>query len=104
MNVTSPKQNQRRQHLRHELSGKVFIHNEEHIFIAPLNNVGRGGVFVDKLVSIELGQKVKVVIKSASLSIPIQATGIIVRVETEGRFGTAVQFDWVEPSGLAQLQ
>ena len=103
MNGAARKPNQNRRYPRYEVSGKVFIHNEEHIFIAPLNNVGRGGLFVDKLVSLEIGQKVKVVIKSASLLVPIQATGTIIRVETEGRAGTAVEFDWVDPTGLAQL-
>lgn len=103
MNVAASKPNQARKHPRHEVSGKVFIHNEEHIFIAPLNNIGRGGLFVDRLVSLEIGQKVKVVIKSARLVVPIQATGTIIRVETEGRTGTAVEFDWVDPTGLAQL-
>jgi len=103
MNPVSSKPNQARRHPRHQVSGKVFIHNEEHIFIAPLNNIGRGGLFVDKLVSLEIGQKVKVVIKSASLLVPIQATGTIIRVETGDRMGTAVEFDWVDPTGLAQL-
>jgi PilZ domain len=103
MNVAAAKPNQARRYPRHEVSGKVFIHNEEHIFIAPLNNIGRGGLFVDKLVSLEIGQKVKVVIKSASLLVPIQATGTVIRVETEGRAGTAVEFDWVDPTGLAQI-
>lgn len=97
------KPNEARRHPRHSVSGKVFIHNEDHLYIAPLNNIGRGGLFVDKLVSLGVGEKVKVVIKSVNLLVPIQATGTIVRVETDQRLGSAVAFDWVDPTGLAQL-
>ncbi|NBT59312.1 PilZ domain-containing protein [bacterium] len=103
MNTAHKKTNEARKHPRHALTGKVLIHNEDHLYIAPLNNIGRGGVFVDRLVSLVVGEKVKLVIKSAHLVVPIQATGTVIRVETEDRIGSAVQFDWVEPTGLAQL-
>ncbi|MFM8269796.1 MAG: PilZ domain-containing protein [Pseudomonadota bacterium] len=102
MNVQC-KSNEARKHPRYQINGKVFIHNEEHIFIAPLRNIGRGGLFIDKLVSLGLGEKIKVVIKSKSLSVPVQATGTVIRVETEGHIGTAIQFDWVDPTGFSQL-
>jgi len=103
MSVTLENRFHSRQHPRHALSGRVFIHNEEQIFIAPLNNLSKGGLFVDRLVSIEVGQRVKVVVKSPSLPSPIQATGTVVRVETQTRLGTAVQFDWIDPQGALQL-
>jgi|688.fasta_scaffold181420_2 hypothetical protein len=91
------KPNQPRKHIRHEIVGRVFIHNEEHLYIAPLNNISLGGVFVDKVVTIEVGQIVRVIIKSPALGEPIQAIGKVVRVETNTRMGTAVEFDWVGP-------
>lgn len=98
------KQNTTRKHPRYSLAGRVFIHDEEQIFIAPLNNVSRGGLFMEKLVSLEVGQKVKVVIKSHSLSEPIHAHGTVVRVEMDQRWGTAVAFDWIDPKGALQLE
>jgi len=95
--ISEPKPNQPRKHTRHEIIGRVFIHNDEHLYIAPLNNISLGGVFVDKVVSIEVGQIVRVIIKSPALGEPIQAIGKVVRVETTSRLGTAVEFDWVGP-------
>lgn len=91
------KPNQPRKHPRHEIVGRVFIHNEEHLYIAPLNNISLGGVFIDKVVSIELGQVVRVIVKSPALGEPLQAIGRVVRVETSTRLGCAVEFDWVGP-------
>jgi len=88
-----------RKHIRRSLPGRVFIHDEEQIFIAPLNNLSRGGLFMDKLVSLEVGQKVKIVVKSHALPQPIHARGTVVRVEMENRWGTAVEFDWMDPKG-----
>lgn len=85
-----------RKHPRIKATGRVFIHDQEHIFIAPLNNVSRGGLFVDKLIMLEPGSRVKVVIKSAEFSCPLQASGTIVRVETDQRQGSAIQFDWID--------
>lgn len=92
-----------RKHRRLQLTGKVFIHDQEHIFIAPLNNVSRGGVFVDKLVALDQGHPVKVVIKSADLHSPLQASGIVVRVESENRKGSAIQFNWIDSKAFEQL-
>ena len=92
-----------RKHVRRALPGRVFIHDEEQIFIAPLNNLSRGGLFMDKLVSLEVGQKVKIVVKSHALPEPIHAHGTVVRVEMEKRWGTAVEFDWIDPKGALFL-
>ena len=92
-----------RKHVRVEMSGKVFVHNAEQIFIAPLANISRGGIFIGKLVSLAVGETVKVVVKTPELARPIQATGVIVRVETEDRMGSAVHFDWIDPEAVEQL-
>ncbi len=81
-----------RTHVRAQITGKVFIHDENRLFIAPLNNLSAGGLFVDRLVSIPEGSRVRVVIKSDSLHDAVQALGKVVRVETDGRRGLAVQF------------
>src|SRR4051812_36828670 len=81
-----------RTHVRAAIAGKVFIHDENRLFIAPLNNLSAGGFFVDRLVSIPEGSRVRVVIKSDSLNDAVQALGKVVRVETDGRRGLAVQF------------
>ena len=81
-----------RTHVRADITGKVFIHDENRLFIAPLSNLSAGGLFVDRLVSIPEGVLVRVVIKSDKLHGPVQALGKVVRVETNGRRGLAVQF------------
>ena len=82
-----------RQHPRFSISGKVFIHNRNQIFIAPLENLSQGGAFIAKLASLPLGEFVKVVIKSKELSEPVQTTGHVIRIERENRLGTAIRFD-----------
>lgn len=79
-------------HLRASMEGRVYIHDENNLFIAPLNNISAGGLFIDGLTSLPEGSDVKVVIKSAKLNQPIQAEGHIVRIEDGGRIGSAVQF------------
>ncbi len=81
-----------RTHVRAAMSGKVFIHDENRLFIAPLSNLSAGGLFVDRLISIPEGSRVRVVIKSDKLNDAVQALGKVVRVESDGRRGLAVQF------------
>jgi len=88
--------NRARKHERFSVLAKVIIHNEEQIFIAPLDNISMGDLFVEKLISLELGNRVKVIVKSSHFTQPLQASGTIVRVETQDRVGSAVQFDWVQ--------
>jgi hypothetical protein len=80
-------------HPRHSISGKVFIHNRNQIFIASLSNISRGGAFLARLVSLPQGEFVKLVIKSKEFPVPLQATGRVVRVEKNIRLGSAIQFD-----------
>ena len=77
---------------RADVSGRVFIHDEERLYIAPLSNLSAGGIFVGDLVALPEGSRVRVVVKSPSLAAPVQALGSVVRVESEDRRGLAVQF------------
>jgi c-di-GMP-binding flagellar brake protein YcgR len=97
--VMNPKSNKRiqsqqrlRAYARMELSGEVLIHNEEEFFIAPLNNLSAGGCFVNKLMSIPEGTEVRLVVRSPRLNHPIQAKGNVVRVESQNRYGSAIEF------------
>lgn len=91
-------------HTRIQLAGKVFIHDEDHLFIAPLNNVSAGGVFVDKLVSLPEGREVRLVIKSTRFSHPVQVTGKVIRVERGKRFGSAVIFSSISSAAKAVIE
>ena len=81
-----------RAHRRMEVNGSVYIHNDEHLYIAPLKNLGAGGAFVGSLISLLEGSLVRVTIKSPHLDAPVQAVGKVVRVENDSRRGLAVQF------------
>lgn len=78
---------------RVQLQGRVFIHDQGHLFIAPLSNISEGGLFIDKLVSLPEGRPVRIVVKSDRFSMPVQARGTIVRVEKGSRKGSAVKFE-----------
>lgn len=77
---------------RVQIRGHVMIHDEERLFIAPLDNISAGGLFINQLVSLPAGREVRVVVKSSKLQHPVQAIGRVVRVETDGRRGIAVEF------------
>jgi len=95
-NVKSSTRTKKKQvHKRATIEGKVFIHDEEHLFIAPLNNISAGGVFIDQLIAIPEGAEVRIVVKSPRLEQPIQAAGKVVRVEGDRRKGIAVEFSGV---------
>lgn len=79
-------------HKRASIEGKVLIHNEQHLFIAPLSNLSVGGLFIDQLTSIPEGVEVRVIVKSPRLDAPIQVSGTVVRVEKTDRKGAAVEF------------
>lgn len=83
-------------HKRASIEGKVFIHDEEHLFIAPLNNISAGGLFIDQLVNISPGTEVRLVVKSPGLLEAIQLTGVVVRVERDKRKGIAIEFGRVD--------
>ena len=77
---------------RAEIEGNVLIHDEDQLYIARLNNISAGGLFVDRLVSLPEGRVVRLVVKSPKLEQPVQARGTIVRIQGEGRPGLAVEF------------
>ena len=77
---------------RARVSGEVLIHDDERLFIAPLDNISAGGVFVDQLVAMSVGKTVRIVVKSPKLEQPVQAVGTVVRIEKDGRHGLAVEF------------
>lgn len=89
---------------RASISGQVMIHDEEHLFVAPLNNISAGGLFIDKLVSIPTGRVVRIVVKSPKLDKPVQAKGTIVRVESDQRRGSAVEFTSISASAREVIQ
>ncbi len=89
---------------RASISGSVMIHDEEHLFVAPLSNISAGGVFIDKLISIPAGKVVRIVVKSPKLDKPVQAKGTIVRVESDERRGTAVEFTSISSQAREVIQ
>jgi len=72
MNVTTLDYSMRRRHPRVEMVGRVFVHNEEHLYIAPLHNISLGGIFIERVVTIDIGQEVKVVVKAPVLLNPFR--------------------------------
>ncbi len=77
---------------RISLQGTALIHDDDHLFAAPLENLSRGGLFLSQLTSMKQGQVVKLVIKSEELAVPFQAEGRVVRVESSERKGIAIEF------------
>lgn len=93
-----PKFDKKQIHPRADLHGQVIIHDDKHLFIAPISNLSAGGLFIEQLVNIPAGKVVKVVVKSDRLAVPIQMQGTVVRVERGGRRGLAVQFSELNDS------
>ena len=79
-------------HPRTPLKGEVLIHDDENLFIAPLENLSSGGAFIGRLMAMPAGRMVSLVIRSNELSPPLQARGEIIRIESSLRQGSAVQF------------
>jgi hypothetical protein len=77
---------------RAQIQGSVIIHDEDQLYIAPLNNISAGGLFVDSLVSLPEGRVVRVVVKSPRFEQPVQAHGTVVRIQGKDRPGLAVEF------------
>lgn len=73
-----------------------MIHDDEQLFIAPLNNLSAGGLFINDLTNLKQGCQVRVVIKSPKLDIAVQATGTVVRVESSQRRGLAIEFTSID--------
>ena len=79
-------------HRRAKVVGQVYIHNDERLFIAPLNNISAGGIFINGITSLRKGNNVKVIVKSPELDHAVQAKGKVVRIERSDRRGLAVEF------------
>lgn len=89
---------------RTQLSGQVYIHDDQRLFVAPLNNISAGGLFISGLTAIPIGAVVKIVVKSAKLEFPIQAKGTVVRVESDKRRGSAVEFTSINSHSREVIQ
>ena len=74
------------------VEGRVFIHDEEKLFIAPIVDISEAGCFVGQLTALTKGTKIRAVIKSQTLGEPIQIVGTVMRVETGTRPGVAIEF------------
>jgi c-di-GMP-binding flagellar brake protein YcgR len=70
----------------------VILHNEEQIFIAPLENISAGGLFINHVIQLQVGTEVRLVVKSPKMGVSVQAVGQVVRVENEARKGSAIVF------------
>lgn len=86
------KENKKQKHPRISVKGIVYIHDDDHLYAAPLVNMSKGGMFLSQLTAINDSKAVKIVVKSDDLGVPFQATGKVVRVESDSRKGTAVEF------------
>jgi Tfp pilus assembly protein PilZ len=93
-----------RKHPRAKTTGQVIIHNEQRLFIAPLDDISAGGLFVKQLVSLPIGSEVKIVVKGPGFSTPLQAVGKVVRVNHDNRKGIAVQFTQISDGDKESIQ
>lgn len=89
---------------RAQLPGQVIVHDDAQLFIAPLENLSAGGLFIDQLMEIPAGRSVRVVVKSPRLENPIQATGTVVRVERDDRKGLAIEFTSISSRSRETIQ
>lgn len=89
---------------RAHIDGSVIVHDDTQLYIAPLENISAGGLFVDQLVSLPQGSQVRVVVKSAKLQVPIQAIGTVVRVEDSARHGMAIEFTSISSRSREAIQ
>ena len=93
-----------RVYARVEVPGEAIVHDEKGLYIAPLNNLSAGGCFVDQLNSFPEGSEVIVIVRSHRLKSPIQARGIVVRVENRNRVGTAIEFTSINQEARDSVQ
>ena len=89
---------------RAEVTGEVFIHNDDSLFQASIVNLSAGGVFLNRLMAYDTNTPVRVVIKARGLPTPIQAIGKVVRVEREKKQGMAVEFTSISRQSREQIQ
>ncbi len=90
--IKNENQSKKQKHPRVPLKGIAYIHDDEHLYAAQLNNLSKGGMFLSQLTALEDSKVVKIVVKSEDLGVPFQASGRIVRVESNNRKGTAIEF------------
>lgn len=86
------------------IPGEVIIHDDNQLFIARLNNISAGGVFIEDLTMLPAGAQVRVVVKSPKLDAAVQATGTVVRIETSSRKGVAVEFTSISSKAREVIQ
>ena len=89
---------------RASIPGQVIIHDEEHLYIAPLQNISAAGLFIDQLEHFNEGSQVRMVVKSSRLAEPVQATGTVVRVQSAGKRGLAVEFTSISTKAREMIQ
>ena len=86
------------------VNGQVLLHDEKHLFIAPLNNISAGGLFVDRLTTLPKGRMVRIVVRSPKFAHPVQAMGTVVRIEKDNRSGIAIEFTSITSSAREMIQ
>ena len=89
---------------RANVQGEVIIHDDSQLYIAPLNDISAGGLFVNDLVFLSEGSQVRIVVKSPKFETAVQAVGTIVRVEGEKRRGLAVEFTSISSRSREVIQ
>ena len=89
---------------RAKILGTVMIHDEEHLYIAPLEDISAAGVFIDQLENFSEGSQVRMVVKAGELGEPVQATGKVVRVQSGAKQGLAVEFTSISSRARERIQ
>lgn len=74
------------------ISGRVLIHDENNLFVARLRNISAGGVFLELLTQGPVAKEVRLIIKSPRFENPLQAKGVVVRIENTESKGIAIEF------------
>jgi Tfp pilus assembly protein PilZ len=88
---------------RAPVEGRIFIHDEEKLYIAPIVDISEAGCFVAHLTALTIGAKVRAVIKSPALGSPIQIVGTVMGVETGNRSGVAIGFTKVSDEARKRI-
>ncbi len=89
---------------RATIPGEVIIHDDAALFIARLNNISAGGVFIEDLTALKPGSQVRIVVRSPKLDVTVQATGTVIRCEKEGRRGVAIEFTSISSKAREVIQ
>jgi c-di-GMP-binding flagellar brake protein YcgR len=86
------------------IPGEVIIHDDSQLFIARLKDISAGGVFIEDLTMLPQGAQVRIVVKSPKLDATVQATGTVVRIESNSRRGAAVEFTSISSKSREVIQ